>query len=323
MDISVVIPLYNEEESIPELYAWIRRVMQEHQFTYEVIFVNDGSTDESPPMVDRYANAHPGRVRALHRENGGLVRAWSDGVQIARGDYLCFVDSDDWIDAEMLEELATLLKRDGMSGALLPGQIVCCGYRIEYPRRPPRPVSHSLPEGIYEGETLLTDLKREVLGHETRRVILSRCMKLFSRELILRNLRLLDLSIRLGEDVTITVPALLDADRVVLTNACHYHYLFQTDSMAHRYDAGFYDDCLRLRGCLTRIVREKGMPSEEKVRQEFLFLFLQTIKVEIRRRDGRLLSGQADHSRQPPDRVCVRTAIRPSRHSGPADLPGL
>ena len=45
MDISVVIPLYNEEESIPELYAWISRVMKEHDFTYEVVFVNDGSTD--------------------------------------------------------------------------------------------------------------------------------------------------------------------------------------------------------------------------------------------------------------------------------------
>ena len=47
MDISVVIPLYNEAESLPELYAWIERVMKEHGFSYEVIFVNDGSTDES------------------------------------------------------------------------------------------------------------------------------------------------------------------------------------------------------------------------------------------------------------------------------------
>ena len=47
MDISVVIPLYNEDESIPELYAWIERVMKEHNFSFEVIFVNDGSTDRS------------------------------------------------------------------------------------------------------------------------------------------------------------------------------------------------------------------------------------------------------------------------------------
>lgn len=52
MDISVVVPLYNEEESLPELYAWIERVMHEHHFTYEVIFVNDGSTDHSWQVIE-------------------------------------------------------------------------------------------------------------------------------------------------------------------------------------------------------------------------------------------------------------------------------
>ena len=51
MDISVVIPLYNEDESIPELYAWIERVMKENNFTYEVIFINDGSTDRSWDII--------------------------------------------------------------------------------------------------------------------------------------------------------------------------------------------------------------------------------------------------------------------------------
>ena len=51
MDISVVVPLYNEEESLPELFAWIKRVMEAHQFTYEVIFVNDGSSDASWQII--------------------------------------------------------------------------------------------------------------------------------------------------------------------------------------------------------------------------------------------------------------------------------
>ena len=51
MDISVVIPLYNEEESLPELYAWIRRVMEENRFSYEIIFVDDGSTDRSWAVI--------------------------------------------------------------------------------------------------------------------------------------------------------------------------------------------------------------------------------------------------------------------------------
>ena len=59
MDISVVIPLYNEDESIPELYAWIARVMKEHHFTYEVIFINDGSTDRSWEIISELHKQQP------------------------------------------------------------------------------------------------------------------------------------------------------------------------------------------------------------------------------------------------------------------------
>ena len=55
MDISIVVPLYNEEESLRELHAWIKRVMQEHGFTYEIIFVNDGSTDGSWHVIEELA----------------------------------------------------------------------------------------------------------------------------------------------------------------------------------------------------------------------------------------------------------------------------
>ncbi|MDE6512231.1 MAG: glycosyltransferase, partial [Muribaculaceae bacterium] len=63
MDISVVVPLYNEAESLPELHAWITRVMAENGFTYEIIFCNDGSTDDSLQVIKR-----------LHEEDGGHVR---------------------------------------------------------------------------------------------------------------------------------------------------------------------------------------------------------------------------------------------------------
>ena len=56
MDISVIVPLYNEEESLPELYAWIERVMKGNNFSFEVIFVNDGSTDTSWEVIERLSN---------------------------------------------------------------------------------------------------------------------------------------------------------------------------------------------------------------------------------------------------------------------------
>ena len=65
MDISVVIPLYNEDESIPELYAWIERVMKENGFSYEVIFINDGSTDRSWEIISELNKKQPDVVKGI------------------------------------------------------------------------------------------------------------------------------------------------------------------------------------------------------------------------------------------------------------------
>mgnify|MGYP003538719944 FL=1 len=71
MDISVVVPLYNEEESLPELFAWIKRVMDTNHFTYEVIFVNDGSTDHSWNVIEKLASENKEAKGIKFRRNYG------------------------------------------------------------------------------------------------------------------------------------------------------------------------------------------------------------------------------------------------------------
>lgn len=95
MDISVVVPLYNEEESLPELYAWIQRVMEENKFSYEVIFVNDGSTDGSWKVIQDLAAKDPSHVRgASFRRNYGKSPALNTGFGMCRGDVVITMDAD-------------------------------------------------------------------------------------------------------------------------------------------------------------------------------------------------------------------------------------
>ena len=95
MDISVVVPLYNEEESLPELYAWIQRVMKENNFSYEVIFVNDGSTDDSWKVIQELAAKDPEHVRgASFRRNYGKSPALNTGFGMCRGDVVITMDAD-------------------------------------------------------------------------------------------------------------------------------------------------------------------------------------------------------------------------------------
>ncbi len=94
MDISVVIPLYNEAESLPELYAWIERVMTANRFSFEVIFVDDGSTDDSWKVIESLKQASP-HVRAIRfRRNYGKSPGLHCGFQRTQGDVVITMDAD-------------------------------------------------------------------------------------------------------------------------------------------------------------------------------------------------------------------------------------
>lgn len=94
MDISVIIPLYNEEESLPELTAWIEKVMEAHGFTYEIILVDDGSNDRSWELIERLAQRNPG-IRAIKfRRNYGKSAALHCGFGAAQGDVVITMDAD-------------------------------------------------------------------------------------------------------------------------------------------------------------------------------------------------------------------------------------
>ena len=93
-DISVVIPLYNEEESLPELFSWIQRVMKEHDYTYEVIFVNDGSTDRSWDVIEELAQKWQEVKGIKFRRNYGKSPALYCGFKEASGDVIITMDAD-------------------------------------------------------------------------------------------------------------------------------------------------------------------------------------------------------------------------------------
>ena len=94
MDISIVIPLLNEAESLPELHAWIKRVMDEHTLSYEVIFIDDGSTDESWSIIEQLKNSFSEVKGLKFRRNYGKSAALNEGFALAQGDSVFTMDAD-------------------------------------------------------------------------------------------------------------------------------------------------------------------------------------------------------------------------------------
>ena len=113
MDISVVIPLYNEEESLPELFAWIKRVMDGNRFSYEVIFVNDGSTDGSWRVIEELSAKHPEAKGIKFRRNYGKSPALYCGFARAQGDVVITMDADLQDSPDEIPELRRMIVEDG------------------------------------------------------------------------------------------------------------------------------------------------------------------------------------------------------------------
>ncbi|HOU68779.1 MAG TPA: glycosyltransferase family 2 protein [Paludibacteraceae bacterium] len=113
MDISVIIPLFNEEESLPELYAWIKRVMEANNFSFEIIFVNDGSTDGSWDVISRLADEASNVKGIKFRRNYGKSAALYCGFDKAEGDVVITMDADLQDSPDEIPELYKMIMTDG------------------------------------------------------------------------------------------------------------------------------------------------------------------------------------------------------------------
>ncbi|MBR4187973.1 MAG: glycosyltransferase family 2 protein [Bacteroidaceae bacterium] len=140
MDISVVVPLYNEEESLTELFGWIKRVMEANGFSYEVIFVSDGSTDGSWEVIEELKKENPETVRGIKfRRNYGKSPALYCGFGAARGDVVITMDADLQDSPDEIPELYRMIKEEGYD--------LVSGYKMN--RSKGDPLSKTIPTKLF------------------------------------------------------------------------------------------------------------------------------------------------------------------------------
>ena len=140
MNISVIIPLFNEEESLRELFEWIKCVMTEHNLTYEVIFVNDGSTDHSWQVIEQLRDENPEVVRGIKfRRNYGKSPALYCGFAKAAGDVVITMDADLQDSPNEIPELYRMIKEDGYD--------LVSGYKMN--RSKGDPLSKTIPTKLF------------------------------------------------------------------------------------------------------------------------------------------------------------------------------
>lgn len=139
MDISVIIPLFNEEESLPELHAWIKRVMDENGFSYEIIFVNDGSTDRSWNVIEDIQKGNPEVKGIKFRRNYGKSPALYCGFERAEGDVVITMDADLQDSPDEIPELRKMIVEDGFD--------LVSGFKMN--RKQGDPLSKTIPTKLF------------------------------------------------------------------------------------------------------------------------------------------------------------------------------
>lgn len=208
--ISVIVPVYNMENYLERC---VNSILQQTYEKLEIILVDDGSTDASPKMCDAFAEKD-GRIKIVHKENGGLSDARNAGLAVATGDYIGYVDSDDWIEHNMYERMYNAcIEQDA--------QLCVCRYFNEYADR---------TEGGGSGESI--PLTRDALlqiyigGHAQYVIYNSVWSKLFRRSLVEgvtfpkgRN----------SEDIMYTTRAFCKLDKAVYLDECLYHYVLDRE----------------------------------------------------------------------------------------------
>jgi len=275
--ISMIVPVYNVEKYLTRC---VESLTGQNWTNLEIILVNDGSKDQSGVLCDQLA-LQDSRIRVIHKENGGLISAWKCGAEHASGDYISFVDSDDWVELNMLSEMGSRLTGSSR-------EIIASDYIVERENGQQQFIYQSLAPGEYTGDKLAREVKPELLGREHRLVTISRCMKLISADLIRKNMHYSDPAIRMSEDTTIMLPCLLDCERlVIMDHKAYYHYLYLDSSMVHKYDSGMYPNMQLLNRITEQVVRDRYTGDElshmlKRVQMEHIHMLFLVLKNEAR-----------------------------------------
>lgn len=222
MLLSVIVPVYNTKKYLAQC---LNSILNQAYSDVEIILVDDGSTDGSAEVCDSYEKADS-RVRVIHQKNCGCIYARLSGIKDSKGEYIGFVDSDDWIEADMYQVLISAAVEKNCD-------IVSMGY-MTVSESERKAVDDAVFFGFYEKEKNLDNLLAGMMYEETekrRGIHPALWSKVIRRELLMEAYTRVEENITLGEDAAIFYPCCLHAERIFIMKEYLYYYRVHSESM--------------------------------------------------------------------------------------------
>ncbi len=273
--ISVIVPVYNAEKY---LIRCVDSIRNQTYANLEIILVDDGSPDNCPNMCDEFA-VQDSRIKVIHKQNAGQGLARNDGLDIASGVYVTFVDSDDWIGLDHIENLYNAVKLNDADVAL--------GNHIRV-NVDGLQTAHMLllEERVYEGDSIVCDLMLPLIGTKEDSVSdvsinSSVSMNLYRMECIKQNnIRFVSERYAVAEDFYFNVDFFHYATKIVYTKEKGYYYFQNLESTCEKYNPKRFERTLNYYYLISERVESYGL--KDRVEHRIERSFLMKIRVAIR-----------------------------------------
>lgn len=251
---SVIVPIYKVEKYVRQC---IESILNQTFSDFELILVDDGSPDNCPRICDEYAKKDD-RIKVIHKKNGGLVSARNAGVQNATGDYICYVDGDDWIKEELLENVYQKGIKDKEPDMVVFGAIRQFeDHQVEIPS--------GSSEGVYNKDRLQNEVYPYMM-YDNRKSFCSGLVfpvawnKIYKKDL-LKEHYCQEERIKMGEDNAFIFECLYASNKVVFLDDHLYIYnQLNSESFIHSYDSNRFENNQLLTGYI-----EKRLGGENEV----------------------------------------------------------
>lgn len=279
-NITVIVPVYNAEKYVARC---IESILYQTYEDLQIILVDDDSTDASGKICDRYAKLDT-RIEVYHIEHGGSVRARKQGLHFAKGEYVGFVDADDYVDKNMYESLLNKMLDSG-------ADLVHTGFWREQDEV--TEPFFEFQDGSYDIDSI--EKKRQFLidyvlkVRKGKFISYSLWSKLFKRKLIHKCFEMLPDEQQYGEDTICLCLCILESRRIVLSRQAYYHYVEYKNSISHLGNLRQWEEELKLIYCLINVLQQYDKSFYETIREEINYFSKNKILQIIELQNGILI----------------------------------
>ena len=267
--ISIVVPVYNVKAYLERcLDSILQSCGDKYQGTVEILLIDDGSTDGSGALCDQLSQKYRNLVHAFHKDNGGLASARNEGVQHAKGDYVLFVDSDDWIEQDTIPKLIEQIEK-------FHPDLVKFGYnRIEngvcvHSEHP------ALECRFYDENEVKNELCYDIIGNGrlfdySHNYLISACMTLYKRKLLKESGIIFESErIYLNEDILFNLKLIAFVSSVVVLSDCFYNYDCRQGSLSQTYKTEMYERKCAFLDNYLHFAEENGLSDGKKFKGRY------------------------------------------------------